>query len=60
MLVLRNSCTDTYLLVIYCCLCVGSCPIDWIESEDNKDLCYYLTDKTLTWEFLDEVRLKNV
>ena len=59
MLVLRNSCTDIYLLVIYCCLCVGSCPNDWIESRVDKDLCYFLTDKSIAWEFLDEVRLNK-
>merc|ERR1711936_515192 len=33
---------------------LSSCPNGWIESKDNKDLCYFLTDKSITWEFLDE------
>merc|ERR1712025_805219 len=35
-------------------LSLGSCPNGWIESKDNKDLCYFLTDKSITWEFLGE------
>merc|ERR1711936_122796 len=33
---------------------LSSCPNDWIESRDDKDLCYFLTDKSITWEFLGE------
>merc|ERR1712183_52456 len=42
------------LLIFQTAALLSSCPNDWTESKDNKDLCYFLTDKSITWEFLDE------
>merc|ERR1712142_1101181 len=43
-----------FWLIFQTAALLSSCPNDWIESRDDKDFCYFLTDKSIAWEFLHE------